>query len=473
MPLVRSVALLALIALVSPAQDLAGPKAFVGDWAGKVADRLDMVFHIESTASGLTLKLDVPAQGAKGIPAASVEVDGNSLVVKWNQPRAQYRGQLSADGTIIKGFWVQGGPAPLDLKRLAEGEAAGPKRPQTPKGPFPYRSEAFTVSHTDETGPVTLAATLTLPQGDGPFPAAILITGSGQQDRDETIAGHKPFLVLADHLSRRGLAVLRLDDRGIGGSTGEVANATSAHFANDIAAALARLAAHESIDPKRIGLMGHSEGGLIAPIVASAVPGQVAFIVSLAGCGVSGRDILERQTRALLATTAMPEAMVTQRMAFNHEVWQSVIDTPVGPELDKKLTAAAARFYETLTSAEKRALSLDAFTSRTIGQSGRPWFRFFLSNDPAKWWSKVTCPVLVLNGTKDLQVLHDQNVPAIQAALAKAGNEQVTSRVFDDLNHLFQKATTGSSAEYGQIETTIEPVVLETIASWTLATVRD
>jgi pimeloyl-ACP methyl ester carboxylesterase len=298
----------------------------------------------------------------------------------------------------------------------------------------------------------------------------VLITGSGPQDRDETVAGHRPFLVLADHLTRHGVAVLRYDDRGFGESSGNFASATSNDFAADVLAAVAYLKTRNDIDAKRIGLMGHSEGGLVAPIVA-AHSRDVAFVVLLAGPGVKGIDILLLQAEKIARAGGTPDRLIqlnqkAQRSLF--AVAQEEQDTAVAA---RRMRAVMQMFIDSLTAEDRRTLGFTDAASNSlietmVRQVNGPWFRYFLDYDPRGNLEHVTVPVLALNGEKDLQVPHEQNLPTIEAALRAGGNQDITIRLLPGLNHLFQTAKTGSPSEYAGIEETFAPAALDVISSW-------
>ena len=300
-----------------------------------------------------------------------------------------------------------------------------------------------------------MAATLTIPQGKGPFPAVVLITGSGPQDRDETLLGHKPFLVLSDYLTRQGIAVLRADDRGVGKSTGVFANATTADFATDTEAGIAYLKTRPEIDPHKIGLVGHSEGGVIAPMIAARNP-DVAFIVMMAGTGVRGDEVLVAQSEAIAVASGQNPDQAAKDATKEREMLKLV-------ETEKDPTALEKELKEKMAGdvpAGQIGMQITQLTS--------PWFRYFLTYDPATALRKVTCPVLAINGEKDKQVLPSQNLPPIRKALEQAGNKRFEVDELPGLNHLFQSSKTGSPGEYAQIEETISPVALEKIATWIL-----
>jgi pimeloyl-ACP methyl ester carboxylesterase len=333
------------------------------------------------------------------------------------------------------------------------------ERPQHPKPPFPYAQRE--VKYKNSTDGSTIAGTLTLPREKGLHPAALLITGSGLQDRDETIAGHKPFLVLADHLTRRGIAVLRVDDRGIGGSTGDPKRATPQVNATDVAAGAAFLRAQPEVDPKRVGLIGHSEGGIIAPLVASQSK-EIAFIVSLAGTGLPGAEINLAQMEILLRATP---GFTDEERARLTAAQKKIIEL-IKADADDDALAAAIRAASEIQHKAASKAELDTAIADATRQAGSPWFRAFAKLDPREAWRKVSCPVLALNGEKDTQVPADANLAAIAKALADGGNKDVTTRKLPALNHLFQTSKTGMLDEYAQIEETFHAPALDLIASW-------
>jgi len=437
----------------------AKPSDIDGAWMGTLdaeAIKLRVVFHIVNMAQGLTATMDSPDQGANGFPANPVTREGSSLKMQVKSVGGVFEGKIAADLSAIDGKWTQGGSSlPLVLKRTKDSAMAEPKRPQNPKKPYPYREEEVTYENTAQK--VTLAATLTLPQGRGPFPAVVLICGSGRHDRDESILGHKPFLVLADYLTRKGIAVLRADKRGVGKSTGDYSKATSADFATDAEAGVAYLKTRPEVDARKIGLIGHSEGGTIAPMVAARNP-DVAFIVMMAGTGVPGDDLLVAQVKAITLASGSSAEEAAKEGAKERDTVKLV-------ETEKDDAALKKRLKEILGSE-----TTDEQVDAQIKQVTSPWFRYFLTYDPATSLRKVTCPVLAINGGKDSQVPPEQNLPAIRAALEQAGNKHFEVVELPGLNHLFQTAKTGAPAEYAQIEETISPVALDKMAGWILAT---
>ena len=435
----------------------AKPSDIDGAWLGTLdlnAVQLRVVYHIVNTEDGLTATLDSPDQGAKGIQATSVTRDRASLKIETKSIGGVFEGKIATDLSSIDGTFTQMGNAhPLVLKRVKDEAQLEQKRPQNPAKPYPYREEEITYDNKVQN--VTLAATLTIPQGNGTFPGVLLITGSGPQDRDESLLGHKPFLILSDYLTRHGIAVLRADDRGVGKSTGVFAKATTADFATDAEAGVAYLKTRAEIDPHRIGLVGHSEGGLIAPMVAARNK-DVAFIVMMAGPGIPGDQVLVAQGEAIEVSSGKPADQAAKDAAREREMLTMVETEKDDAVLQKELK-------------EKMADRVpEGMMGGAIAQITSPWFRYFLTYDPATALRKVTCPVLAINGSLDKQVLPSQNLPAIRKVLEEAGNKHFEIDELPGLNHLFQTAKTGSPMEYAQIEETMSPIALEKISAWIL-----
>ena len=443
-----------------------------GDWSGVLdvgAAKLTLVLHVTAEAAGgLKATLDSPDQGASGIPVDAVTFQDGTLKFEMKRLMATFEGVLNKEGTEISGKFTQGGASfPLALKRGVKPREA-PQRPQEPKPPYPYREEEVSYANPNAPG-VTLAGTLTLPDGAGPFPAVLLITGSGPQDRNESLLGHKPFLVLADHLTRQGIAVLRVDDRGIGKSTGKFGLATSQDFASDALAGVEFLKAHKQINPHQIGLIGHSEGGLIAPLVATKSK-DVAFIVLMAGPGVTGEEILYEQGTLLGRAAGAPEQSVTHNRKLQAEMF-AIVKAEKDPAVaEQKLKELLTKRVAELPEAQrKQAEASPAAMDAQIRQVNSPWFRYFLTYDPRPALSAVRVPVLALNGELDLQVPPKQNLPEIEKALKAAGNRDYRILELPKLNHLFQTAQTGGFAEYEKIEETISPSALNAMSEWILA----
>ncbi len=429
-----------------------------GTWLGTLdagAIKLRIVFKITNTAGGLTARMQSPDQGPEWLNASSVTRKGSTLTIDVKANGGVFEGKIAADLDSIDGTFTQmGSPLPLALKRVKNQSELERPRPQNPVKPYPYREE--NVTYGGKGAGVTLAATLTIPSGKGPFPAVLLIAGSGAHDRDESLMGHKPFLVLSDYLTRKGIVVLRADKRGIGKSTGNYDNATSADFATDAEAGVAFLRTRQEVDRHKVGLIGHSEGGSIAPMVAAKDPG-VAFIVLMAGTGVPGDQIIVEQGKLIAEASGESKEKADQDAEKERETLALVETEKDATNLDTLLGVKLAA--EGVPDAEIAA------QTKTLTS---PWVRFFLTYDPATALRKVTCPVLALNGSLDLQVPPAQNLPAIRKALEEGGNKHFEVDELPGLNHLFQTAKTGSPGEYADIEETMSPVALEKIASWIL-----
>jgi pimeloyl-ACP methyl ester carboxylesterase len=428
---------------------------------------LRLVFHLFKQTDGTYQgTMDSPDQGAKGILLDEVSVKDDAVRLELKSSKMVYEGKRDKDGKKITGNLKQGGQTfPLALEKVAKAKET--RRPQTPKKPYPY--DEIEVAYENKKGGVKLAGTLTVPRSGGPFPAVLLITGSGPQDRDETIFGHKPFLVLADYLSRRGIAVLRVDDRGVGGSTGKTSESTSADFAGDVHAGVEFLKGRKEINASQIGLIGHSEGGIIAPLVASRSK-DVAFIVLLAGTGLPGDEILYLQGAAILKANGADAEMLAKQKAIQTRMFAIVREEKDRAAAEKKLRAALDEIVSKMSKEEKKqgleSLGGPSAMEGQVQMVLTPWFRHFLDYDPRPALRKVSCPVLALNGEKDVQVPAEVNLKAIAAALKEAGNKDVTTVQLPNLNHLFQTCKTGSVTEYAAIEETLAPVALETIANW-------
>lgn len=437
-----------------------------GDWNGLLevgGQKLRLVFHIMSTDEGLTATMDSPDQGAFDLPVSRVSFSDQRLELTVDMAQITYAGELK-DGILEGTFQQMGNEFPLDLQREAL-EKPVYNRPQEPQEPFGYRIEE--VVFPNPGAGIKLAGTLTLPEGEGIFPAVVMISGSGAQNRDEEILGHKPFWIIADHLTRNGIAVLRFDDRGVGASEGDASTGTTYDFATDALSAVRYLKTRPEIG--KIGLVGHSEGGVIAPIAASQCE-EVDFIVLLAGTGIRGDKLLLAQ-QELIWASGMEEEELQQTLAVNAGAFELVInaldledlETELGKYLTKKMDDGAIEIPQGMSYAELYKMQMDSMTN--------PWMYEFIRLYPSDWLTKVTCPVLALNGSKDLQVPSEPNLAAIGNALKQGGNKDYTLREFPGLNHLFQECETGLPDEYAQIEQTIAPIVLEEMTAWIKARV--
>ena len=414
----------------------------------------------EKDATKLTAKLISVDQGMVEVPMKTTSFVDGKLTTELPAGQIKYTGTFDNAGALV-GEYKQGTQTfPLKLERIEKLPTLN--RPQTPKKPYPYPSEEITFDN--ESAKIKLAGTLTLPTGDGPFPAVVLVSGSGPQDRDETLFGHKPFLVLADHLARNGIACLRYDDRGFGKSKGKFADATSADFATDAHAALKYLLADKRIDPKRVGICGHSEGGIIAPLVATEHPTDVAFIVLLAGPGISGERVMYEQAYdfSKLADDKVTEKEIQEFVDAVMPIMRSSKPTAAAK---KDLTEVMKKLIAAEKDEKKRKQAEEALPT-AMDRLADPWFRWFVCHDPAPTLAKVKCPVLALNGEKDVQVKATQNLEVIESTLKKAGNKTFQAVELKGLNHLFQTCKTGQLMEYGEIEETFAPNALKRISDW-------
>lgn len=438
-------------------------KNIEGSWIGKLkvpqGIDLELVFEFSKTADGYSATLGVPQQNAKGLKVEDVVVDGNAVSLKVNLIKASFEGQLNDEGDKITGTFTQHGVTlPLTL---TPGEVKKPNRPQTPQAPFPYDTEE--VKFENKAEGFTLAGTLTLPKGKKGLTAVVMLTGSGLQNRDEEIFGHKPFWVIADYLTRNGIAVLRFDDRGFGESGGNVMKVTTFDFATDAQSAINYLKSRPEIDSTKIGLIGHSEGANVAFITASLNPKDINFIVSLAGMGETGKQTLMRQNETLSKAKGMPDQQwKAKAIVLDAEYTILMQDKPFDQIIEDAKADALKKMPPQMRDKESERKKLEIAISTQI----TPWFTYFLKLNPAQQLAKIKCPVLALNGDKDFQVEPNANIEAIETSLHKAGNKQVTTKIYPGLNHLFQTCQTGMLDEYGQIEETINPQVLSDILSW-------
>lgn len=345
----------------------------------------------------------------------------------------------------------------------------GAKRPQEPRPPYPYYREL--VRFKNEKAGITLAGTLTLPSLKGNFPAVVMITGSGPQDRDEKIFDHKIFHVIADHLTRNGIAVLRFDDRGVGESTGNFKTATTRDFSDDAESAIAYLKTRKEINKAKIGLAGHSEGGLVAPMVAVRSK-DVAFMVLLAAPAMQLDSLLLLQQVVISRISGIPEAQIQNSRRINAGAYKIVTNSTDPSTIKEKLTLYVKENPDTTSLMIPKGMTREQAVNASIEALSTPWARYLLTYDPIPTLEKVTCPVLALNGEKDFQVPPKENLGGIASAAQKSGNKRVKVVELPRLNHLFQECKTGSFVEYPQIEQTFSPVALKAMSDWIGETVR-
>ncbi|MCL1972543.1 MAG: alpha/beta fold hydrolase [Endomicrobia bacterium] len=436
----------------------------IGQWHGVLKEHgvyLKVILNIAKSAGGYeyAATFDSPRQNAKGIPVTSFIFEGNSLKFRIIELGIEYRGSLEEDG-IIKGIFEQNGLAfTVNFSREEI------KRPQEPSKPYPYIEKE--VRFENKAAGITLSGTLTIPRGSKKqsFPAVVLISGSGPNNRDEEVFGHKPFLVIADYLTRNGIAVLRYDKRGTGRSSGTVKGSTTEDFAADAAAAVEYLKTRKEIDANNIGLIGHSEGAAIAAMIA-AKQKRIMFIVLLAGQGLPGKEIILKQKKMIGKVSKVKKKELKREIETTKNVINIVGMANTGRQRGELLQYLGKR-YDGFTHKEvPKGVGKPDFMRSYISTYMDPWMRYFLSYNPADDLKEVKCPVLALGGSKDLQVSAKDNLQAIKEVLEKSGNPDVTVKMYHGLNHMFQECKTGLPSEYPFIDQTFSPNVLSDILEW-------
>lgn len=449
---------------------------FSGTWNGvfNVAGELHLVLHISKLQNGLYAgTLDNPDQHASGIKCDKVETGTDSqnnqtLLFTITKLKVSYKGTLTNDSTL-SGTFTQGVDIPLDFHRTNVPYVAKTiVRPQTPKPPFPYKSEEVSYAANG----LQYGGTITTPQGKGPFPAVLLITGSGPQDRDETIFDHKPFAVIADALTKNGFVVLRVDDRGVGSSTGNFATSTTADFAKDVNASFDYLKSRPEVNTKKIGLLGHSEGAMIAPMVASQ-RNDVDFIVLLAAPGVKIIDLMAEQNAAVLKSAGVNVAAADNFKTVYNQLMNAIIKAPDTATVRANATQILSDWYNKTDSSTLHALGfinaniIDQYAKAIATQASSPWFKYFIQFDPQPYLTNLKkVKVLALNGSKDIQVVSQQNLPAVTEDLKEGKTKNYQTMELPGLNHLFQTCTKCTVEEYGELQETFAPVALQTIITW-------
>lgn len=456
---------LMLISLPAIAQQ----NQIVGNWQGalKISSiQLRIVFNvIETENQKLIATLDSPDQGAFGIPVDTVIFNPPYVKFEVTSIVGFFEGSLNETAQSISGKWNQGRQS-FDLELSRSDSVITINRPQEPKPPFPYIEEE--VVFENKNANITLAGTLTYPKEGENFPVVILVSGSGPQNRNEELLGHKPFFVIADFLTRNGIAVLRYDDRGVGKSTGDFSSATTLDFVGDALSAVGFLKSKDQINKNQIGIIGHSEGGLIAPL-AAVQSEDVAFIIMMAGPGLRGKEILVLQTELILRANGEPEDEIKKGAGLNEQLYGILLSEKDSASVSSQLRDVFERAYIEMTDKEKTQIGdKDIFMERQFSMMQSPWFKYFLAYDPYETLTKVSCPVLAINGEKDLQVPPKENLAMIQKAFKEAGKENYKLVELPGLNHLFQTAKTGSPMEYSTIEETISPSALNVIKDWIL-----
>ena len=464
MPKARFISVILLVlALLSGCGTDRGSDLVVGLWEGRLqypGVEVRIVFKIEKSPVGtLTAFLMTPDQDDREVLANRIVYQDRDIHIEVATVAGSFNGTVLESDNVIEGVWTQARVTqPLVLARVPE--IFKHPRPQEPRPPFPYDVEE--VGFENREAGAEFGATLTIPLEGRPVPAAVLISGGGAQDRDATMLRHRPFLVLADHLARNGIAVLRYDDRGVGESTGDRSKATTGDYAGDAAAALAYLKSRPEIDSGRIGLIGHSEGGLIAPMVAERHR-DIAFIVMLAAPGLPGDEYNYQYEESAGRAFGMSEDVIAAKREMQERMYAVLLS-------DDSDEAAAQKIRDIM-------LEMDPNTppsrmENAIQRFISPWFRFALAYDPGAALKEVRCPVLALYGEKDIQVPPEGNTDAVERALRAGGNRDYRVEVVPGLNHIFQTARTGLPDEYGKIDETFAPAALDTITRWIVERVK-
>ncbi len=448
--------------------DLPTIEGLDGSWHGVINRNgvdLRLILHISTDERGTRAKVDSPDTMNMNISVSDLTKDGDQVGYTMPVISGVFQGTLT-DPNTMTGTWTVPGQETLTITYTRSEESSKPierLRPQVPTEPYGYRSEDVTYENPLTDG-IVLAGTLTLPEGKGPFPAAILISGSGPQDRNETVFGHQPFLVLADHLTKQGIAVLRYDDRGTHESTGDYIASNSADFATDANAALSYLLTRSEIDHDAIGFVGHSEGGLIAPLaitdheLGANTEHPIAFLVMLAGPGTSSQQILRSQNRLIALSQGVSEEEIGKAVEFNAQIIQASITANSTEEAQKSIR-------QLFTDEVLEEMDLSDMQAQTVmTQYSTPWMRYFLTYDPAEYLPRIGIPILALNGELDLQVPAQENLDGLRALLADHPDATITE--LKGLNHMFQHAKTGALGEYNDIEETFAPEAMTIIATW-------
>jgi pimeloyl-ACP methyl ester carboxylesterase len=440
-------------------------ESFFGSWLGKIQTSgidLRIAFHISEKENVIISKMDSPDQNSFANPAHKTTLsDDGKITIDLPLMGVKYEGSIVNDS--LKGMFYQNGmELELNLARF-DGVLSAPKRPQLPKEPFNYTSKDITIK-TNVEG-VKLAGTLTIPEGKGPFPAVVLVSGSGPQNRNEELMDHQPFFVLSDYLTRNGIAVLRYDDRGVAGSTGNFANATSLDFADDADAALTFLLKQKKIDKAKTGIIGHSEGGLIAPIVASRNE-SVGFIILMAGPSIPGSAIIPDQQELIMEASKMDEKEIKESEALNHLTLNYIVQHVNDQNLQNDLALQIEKHIKETGMTVPKAYSAKTYARQLAHSYTSEWMKTFIVTSPADYIKEVQCPIYALFGEKDLQVSVRANLEPMQQLLHSKEDSKI--EVLKGLNHLFQTANTGAPSEYQLIEETLSPVFMESVKQWIL-----
>jgi pimeloyl-ACP methyl ester carboxylesterase len=451
-----------LYSVLSFSQDI------TGRWNGTVKlgedKKISFIFNIENTENKYVTTIEIPTQRVSGLKPQKTSFKNGALFIDGANLGIKYEGSFNKKTQQFEGTFSEGLNAlPLILKREKIKIEKTAKRPQEPVKPYPYNEEEVVFENKEAN--VSLSGTLTLPRANGKFPVVILISGSGPQDRDETVANHKPFWILADYLTRLGIAVLRYDDRGFGKSTGSFSNATTKDFSTDVISAVNYLKSRTDIDLNNIGLIGHSEGGIIAPLAANQT-NDVSFIVLLASTGILGSEL------SLIQSKTLRPFPVPNEDAYEQAIRKAIKIAASDKEISAIKSELTTHYNATIAPILKPLVGNDAKVSEIIKglieMRTTPWIRYFYNYNPADEFEKLKIPVLSLNGSKDTQVSAKINQEGIRKALIKGKNKDYKIIEMENLNHLFQECKTGKMDEYELIEQTFSPKALKVISNWIL-----
>lgn len=425
-----------------------------GDWMGEITvggGTLEIAYHIQKNATGYQAAMDIIKQGLSGAKADKATFVNDSIYLQFATFKIEYKGQLTNENEV-KGKLISNGHA-IDLN-LKKGTIVL-NRPQEPKPPFSYYTEEVTFTSTDG---IKLAGTLSLPAKTGKYPMVIIVSGSGPQNRDGEVFGHKPYLLLADYLTKNGIGVFRFDERRQGASGGDFETITIDTSADDVEAAMTYLKSRKDITLTKMGLIGHSIGGAVGPVVAVET-GKIDFLVLMAGPGVNGDKLMMSQKAALERLMGLNEMQIAQGRDIIKGAYDIITGTQLeATKLKDSLNSFYLKKYGSMIPEAQRTMIAEQLTAHEVLSLVR--------YKPATFLEKVKCPVLAINGSKDFQVSATENLPAIKAALEKGGNKNVKTVELEGLNHLFQECTTGAKSEYPEIEQTMSPAVLELITGW-------
>jgi uncharacterized protein len=466
---------------------LSEAQSITGTWQGSLdvqGNKIPIVFHIKKDSSNKWIgSFDSPSQHAFNLPCSEVIIKEDSVILMMAMINGKYAGLVNVDKTQITGAWFQGpGSLPLMVKKTSDTAVVKEqKRPQTPKPPFPYHSDDVVYTNADQS--IQFGGTLTYPISDAKklaeiktYPAVILITGSGQQDRDETLFGHKPFSVIADYLTKKGFVVLRIDDRGIGKTTGNFSDANTLDFAKDLEAGIDFLEKQPMVTQNKIGLIGHSEGGMIAPIVAGKRK-DINFIVLLAGPGIPIIDLMQQQMEAVSISNGESPAEARANSQLMHIVWEEAIkygNSATVQQIHTKIESWS-KTLDTATLAKfksRDSASIDKQITQALSALNGKWYKYFISYNPQPYLEKLDCKVLALNGSKDVQVIAVSNLKGIKESLQKSKSPKYDVLEIPGLNHLFQTCIACNPAEYNDLEESFSPKALEIMGNWLQENVR-